>query len=258
MNFKTFFLLAISAVAISLTSTANAQGIKVLYLMPNEAGLAQDTLKDLLGGDSRFDLSNSALRDDLPSVEEMLKYDVVLATADHSPIEGSGDRYADYVDAGGRIAMSTFIGQYSALGMFGGRINDSGYNPLTGPEYNAYQSVSLGKFNENHEIMKGVKELKSSSYNADWTGVDKGADVVAYWDNGSPLVAVNEKKNVANITLYPNVANFQHAEGNYRELFSNTLAYIAGEPSTQPVPEPASMAILGMGAMALLRRRKKA
>jgi hypothetical protein len=258
MNCKPFFILAISAIAISLTSIANAQGIKVLYLMPREAGGAKDTLKDLLGGDSRFDLTNSALRDDLPSVEEMLKYDVVLATADYGPIEGSGDRYADYVDAGGRIAMSTFTGFYSSVGVLGGRINESGYNPLTDPTTKAFQSASLGKFNGNHEIMKGVKELKSNLFNGDWTGVDKGADVVAYWDNGSPLVAVNEKKNVANITLYPNVANYHHAEGNYRELFSNTLAYIASEPKTQPVPEPASMAILGMGAMALLRRRKKA
>ena len=105
--------------------------------------------------------------------------------------------------------------------------------------------------------MSGVSTLSSTAYNSDYTGVEAGATLVASWSDGSPLVGVNASGNVANVTLFPNVVQYGHASGDYRELFRNALAFTA-EPQGA-VPEPSTLAMFGLGglgfAFGALRRR---
>ena len=112
--------------------------------------------------------------------------------------------------------------------------------------------------------MQGVTNLSSSTYNGDYfTGLDTGAILAASWSNGNPLVAYSASNKVATITLYPNVANFGHATGDYRQLFGNALALTAGAAGLGAVPEPATWAMMiggfGMvGGSMRYRRRKTA
>jgi hypothetical protein len=169
------------------------------------------------------------------------------------------------VDSGGGVVLSTFDGYYEASmpSWATSRINSNGYNPLSGGSTNVFHSVTLGLYNSSHPIMAGVTSLSSSQFNSDYTGVDAGATLIASWNNGEPLAAINAAGNVANITLFPNVAFYGHATGNYRELFRNALAYTAAPSTTNgDVPEPASLAIWGLGVLGCTigayRRRKRA
>jgi len=237
--------------ALAIPACASASGIRVAYLQSDSGSYSTNTLTDLLTGDSRFDLPNSATFNGPFDFSYILaNYDVVLASANYSPYF-NGDQLADYIDAGGKVVSATFVGQHNIGGRFE---NEGGYDPLAGNDIHAYASVSLGVYNASHPIMQGVSALSSSQYNGDYTAVASGATLVASWNNGKPLVAVNAAKNVVGVTLFPDVSYFGHASGDYRPLFANSLSY-----AVNPVPEPASIAALGLGVAALVgKRRKKA
>lgn len=244
---------------LSIPSAPARAQFEVLYLNYNGGGIS--VLNDLLTGDARFNLAGSAARSDTPALADLLPYDVVLFATDAGPTAGVLDVLADYVDAGGAVVFSTFTGQTASSGTTG-RILTSGYNPLTGPTFDAYNAQTLGTFNAAHPIFAGVTTLSSSRYNGDWTGVDAGASLIGSWATGLPLVAVNGAGNVAGVTLYPNVVNHGNATGDYRPLFANTLAFVAGAGVTAAAPEPGTLALAGfallpIAAVARRRRRRK-
>jgi WD40 repeat protein len=57
---------------------------------------------------------------------------------------------------------------------------------------------------------------------------------------------------------YRDVANDGIFQGTDKRIFTGNPSQLALSIKANPVPEPASMAVLGIGAAALLRRRKKA
>jgi hypothetical protein len=240
-------LSGIAAAALLLPASARSE-LTVLYLSYNAGGT--DVLYDLLHGDARFDLSSSAVRNDTPTVADMLAYDRVLVCTDAVPSAGLGEALADYVDAGGYVVLTTFVGYMDFYGNFEGRIFDTGYSPLTDSTNDVYEPATLGTVLSGSPIMEGITSLSSSYYNSDWLGVDDGAVVHAQWSNGRPLVATSATGHVAAVTLYPDVVNEQNVTGDYRLLFANTLA----QPNA--VPEPASMTAVGVGGLLLLRRRR--
>jgi len=236
---------------------------KVLFLGQEDIDVSA-VKTDILGADSRFDLVGSTALTGLPTLTQLQQYDSVLVWTNGPPTTGLGARLADYVDAGGGVVLATFDGQYETLvpDWANSRINSAGYNPLTNPTFQAYQSATLGAYDATHPLMAGVSSLDSTDYNGDYlSGLDSGATLAASWSNGRPLAAVNATGNVATITLFPNVAEYGHASGDYRPLFRNALLYTAGDfdAPVSSVPEPASLALVlpGLGALALLKRRKQ-
>lgn len=251
----------VAAAALStLALQASAAPVKVLFL-GYDANVT-NVKNDLLGSDARFDLAGSSANDacgaSAPTLGQLQQYDSVLVWGNCGPAAGLGNVLADYADAGGRVVLSTFLGYFAQNGQFSGRINSQGYNPFTGGTQDAYHSVSLGSHDSGHALFDGVGNISATYFNGDWLGVDAGATLVASWSNNRPFVGVNAAGNVLNVSLFPNVAQYGHASGDYRQLFRNALAY-EGQ-SSQAVPEPATwglalVALLGAGAA---RRRKAA
>ena len=257
MKYGVILFLAFSVVSASAQQLQ--AGIKALFLGYDDNVGA--TYADIMGStDSRFDYANSGYISDtsgslLPTLATLQQYDSVLVWSNYPPEPGLADRLADYVDAGGGVVLATFTGFHASCCDFSGRINTSGYNPLTTPTVQAYNTRTLGAFDSSNPLMAAVNSLSSSDFNGDWLDVDSGATVAASWDDGSPLAAINANGNVANITLFPNVAEFGHALGDYRQLFRNALAE-TGSSSISAVPEPASIAIWAVGGLGMLVSRR--
>jgi PEP-CTERM motif len=258
---KKFALLAATAL-MAVSSSAYAAGLKVLVLgHESSTTVLQNELNDIIGSDVRFDLMNSGVFDGvssgIPTLSFISQFNSVLVSTNFVPSNGTGlsDLLADYVDAGGGVVLSTFWGQEVPNV---GRLNTVGYNPLIGATTNAYNSQTLGSFNAADPLMQGVTSLSSVFYNGDYLGVDAGATLAASWASGRPLAAYNAAHNVAYVSLYPNVAQYGHATGDYRRLFANALAF-TGSPSVGAVPEPASWALMiaGFGLVGSAMRRRK-
>jgi len=213
---------------------------------------------ELIGADSRFDQANSAslnLTHGLPSMAYLQQFDSVLVFTDSISVEllDLSDLLGNYVDAGGRVVLSTFWGQQA--GSIGGKINSAGYNPLLNPRHDAYRAATLGAYNSLDPLMQGVTTLEGTMYLGDYsTGLDTGATLAASWDDGSPLAAYNYRGNVIAITLNPNVAHLGHASGDYPQLFANGLAF-----HPRQVPEAGSLQLLATGlATLIIGLRKRA
>lgn len=245
------------------SSSSIVQGgvIKTLFLGYDEnVASAYGDIMGAVDSDARFDYSNSTFIEDqsssfVPTLAQLQQYDSVLVWSNYGPAPGLGDTLADYVDGGGGVVLATFDG-YFADGVFSGRILSHGYNPFTGPTSDAYSSRSLGAFNGSSPLMAGVSALSAVLFSGDWTGVDSGASIAASWNDGRPLAGISANGLVANISLFPNVATFGHATGDYQQLFRNALATTAN-PSFAAVPEPSSFAIIGaIGAFGVWKRRR--
>lgn len=256
--------LAAAVVLAALATPANAS-VRTLILGDFDADTNEAIRKDLIGSDTRFDYDNSAsydLSSGLPDFDFLQKFDSVLVYTDRmqADITTLSDLLGKYVDAGGGVVIGTFRGQESS----GGLLNSTGYNPFINVNYDAYQEHKLGEYDRNNPLMAGVNELYSSIYNADYlSGLDKGATLVASWDDGSPLAAYNLDRSVFGITLYPNVVTFGHAQGDYQRLFANGLALAADRdfrrnPEVNAVPEPAAWAltIVGFAVVGAAMRRR--
>lgn len=212
---------------------------------------------DLIGADARFDQANSSSFNlnghGLPTLSLLQSFNSVLVFTDSISVDMTSlsNLLGNYVDTGGRVVLSTFWGQEA--GNAGGIINGTGYNPLINPQSNAYSSASLGAYNAADPLMQGVTSIFASTYRGDYVaGVDVGATVAAFWDDGTPLAAYNATHSVYAITLNPNVVGLGHASGDYGVLFANALAV------ANPVPEPETYAMMlaGLGLLALARRRR--
>jgi hypothetical protein len=260
MTRRLLFLFGL-ALALATTSVAHAGGIKVLDLEANgDVTIGQVDLAAIITGDARFDVSNSAAYDYAQSGNPTLAYlagfDSVLVSSNQLPNIALFDLLADYVDGGGHVVISTFIGQEG----FGGRLLTTGYSALTTGTFDAYNPASLGAYDPLHPIMAGVTSLSVDFYRGDFLpGLDAGATLVASWDDGRPLVAVNGAGNVVNVTIFPGVLNPVYSTpitGDVALLFANALAY-----NQIATPEPATVVNLiavALVSVGFLRRKRSA
>lgn len=244
------------AAALLLAGAAHAGPVKSLFLGADNNLSA--VMSNLIGGDSRFDLAHSgtfSAQSGTPTLDYLKQFDSVLYWTNYYPSNGTllGNLLADYVDAGGHVVRATFVGQEVPNA---GRIASSGYAPFSFGRSDAYSSACLGSYDASSALMAGVTSLCASYYRGDWNPtLAAGAQLVASWNDGRPFVGINAAQNVIDISLFPNVAGYSHATGNYQQLFANALAFDAGSSS---VPEPGSLALIGvaLAGASLLRRRK--
>ncbi|MGI6719149.1 MAG: carboxypeptidase regulatory-like domain-containing protein [Bacteroidales bacterium] len=136
------------------------------------------------------------------TVEEMLEYDVVWTfnvsrweyeTGITSPAEWS-DKLGAYIDAGGRLLECEFVQGYDDWGLGSGSYIDENKSPFT--KSTADVSGTGGDMGEvtlpDHPIMSGVSTFSTTYFYQNVT-VRDGATLVASYEDGTPLCALNDQ-----------------------------------------------------------------
>ncbi len=164
------------------------------------------------------------------TADELLPFDVVLSQNDLTWEASSGDRtnvgnvLADYIDAGGKVVANMYLYSYDGWGL-AGRFITEGYGPFVSTTRDIWGAGSLGTIhNPNHPLMEGVNAIDDSWGHQDPT-VASGADLIADWSDGQPMIAVNE--NVVGLNILPINGNSSWAS-DLATLLHNSIIYLGG------------------------------
>ncbi len=162
--------------------------------------------------------------------DELLPYDVVLSQNDLTWEASLGDRtnvgnvLADYIDAGGKVVANMYLYSYDGWGL-AGRFITEGYGPFVSTTTDIWGESSLGTIhNPNHPLMSGVYAIDDNWGHQD-PSVASGADLIADWADGEPMIAVNE--NVVGLNLLPINGNSSWAS-DLATLLHNSIIYLGG------------------------------
>jgi hypothetical protein len=243
---KSFMILSVSA-----TLSAGAMANYLLISADDNVTNTRQMLIDagLSGTVDIFDPRNAT-----PTLALLSNYASVLVWSNY-PYQNKdalGDVLADYVDMGGGVVEKNFSFHDTTWGL-GGRFVSQGYAAVNRTT-NLWGSGSLGTVHmPGHYVMSGVSTLSAPSFVA-ITTLTAGSVSIADWDNGSTLVAerIGLNGRVMALTFYGGDAKQWNAASVDNDLLmKNALEYAA-------VPEPATLAALGLGALAVARRRRKA
>jgi hypothetical protein len=161
----------------------------------------------------------------------------------------------DFIVRGGSTGATTRVSDRSGTGWYAATFENIEHFATTGVDYNSFQvamfnaNTTIGGFNFlEHDIAFSYLRIDSIVANRNATiGINMGDGSTAYVLPGTSNGVVTS----ANANLVP--------------IFSTTNQFVlfrwngqSYDGSIQTVPEPATMAALGLGALALIRRRRSA
>jgi hypothetical protein len=209
-------------------------GLKILLIsMRTTPDEIRDSLL-VLSGIQQVDLLDASQGP--VSIDQLLPYQTVIVTNTYSfndPVN-LGNVLADYVDAGGGLVLT--VAAFASGWEVQGRLLDEGYCPFAtglGPA----GSSSLGTFNQNHPIMRGVTDA-NGDYLADVQLADD-AVLVASWKSGFPFVAT-KGPNVAAVNIY--IARSGGWTGDIPLVLYNTAFWAGGCGWLSAEPEAGTVA----------------
>jgi hypothetical protein len=176
----------------------------------------------------------------LNSFDKVLYYSNSSTGTDPNAV---GDVLADFADTGKRLVLATFSWANQGGNTLGGRIVSDEISPYAVAGNSLYSSVSMAS-NDASSWFDGVSSLNVLFH--DDVSLVSGATSHGTYSDGESILAT--KGNVVGLNMFPNEA-WGNLSGDYQRLTINAL-------SGEPVPEPASMAVLALGAAAVARRRR--
>ena len=166
------------------------------------------------------------IRNTSPDLGTLFGYDAVLLYTNNSPAAPAllGDRLADYVDSGGRLAIATYA--YSDPLAIAGRVTTPGYAPLVNSGVKGSVGPALIPIVPDDLIFNGinvggVSYFKNSFFaHAD---LDAGATLLAKDASDVNMIARNAARNVYGLNLYP----AKHASNNaeFYRLLARILTF---------------------------------
>ncbi|KAJ5066360.1 btb (poz) domain-containing 2a-related [Anaeramoeba ignava] len=146
----------------------------------------------------------------VPQLQQLQKYDVVFvysASIKFLNAKKTGDVLAKYVESGkGLVLCSDEALLRGSEGEIQGKIID--YLPVEKGDHICDEKTELGDINyTRHAIMNGVNSFDGGAGSPHCSGAcTKSGKVIAYWDDGVPLIVVHRKMdNFGNIVIL----NFQ-------------------------------------------------
>lgn len=139
-----------------------------------------------------------------PSTKELEAFDSVIIYSNHkyANVKSLGDNLAEYADRGhGVVTMVFETDQFSSLE---GRWKSGNYGVFSKTSKDSRNWSGLGEITTpNHPLMKEIKTFQGS-YRLNKNGVAAGANLVAEWKDGLPLVAYRQDiANVVGLNFYP-------------------------------------------------------
>jgi hypothetical protein len=181
-----------------------------------------------------------------PTVADMQLYDVVFVGNDilwtSSAIDkiALSNNLADYVDAGGKILVGSFVWSYDDWGFGGGRFITEDYSPFEIATSDIWEPTTLGDFDPDHPVMAGITSV-TDNYNHQDQVLSSTGTWVASWADGENFVGVSP--NVVGLNqLYFYTADFGGQAG---ELLHNALLYL-GAPPIMDIPWLSEMPTFGV------------
>ena len=219
-----FVMAALLVGLVMPASTASAADVKVLLFHGNDPSGAGSLETNLIatGLLTADDIDIMGMTSTLPPLATLSNYDCIIVFTDGSPSNpvANGDRLKEYVQAGGRVVLSTY-----ALSLptdpweMQGGIMDDGFNPLdlTNTRQEAFpRSLDFGTAQTSHCLLNGVSDFDyGGNYNYCDVTLDPGATLIGSDNYGIPLIAINASGNVIGINLYPGDA-FNKSAGVFR------------------------------------------
>lgn len=154
-----------------------------------------------------------------PTLSELQQYDAVIVWGNwpHADPVGLGNVLADYVDSGGKVLLT----QPSVTPPWSveGRIMTDGYIPFAYEGEPIWWHAELGWYDPSHSIMEGVSSITDEAQEN--VMLTEGAELVALWDNGEPLVAT--KGSVVSINIF--LSDYYYWTGDVPILVHNALIW---------------------------------
>lgn len=158
----------------------------------------------------------------VPALGDLVAYDAVILMT-NAPVAGSattGNVLADYVDGGGAVIEAVASFATGGGWELSGRFVSDGYSTFTHGAA-SFSSHTLGSYDSAHPIMQGITTF-SDTLVAE-VALASGAELVASWSNGRPVVAT-KNDNVVGV----NVFGFDDGtwSGDVPLLFHNAVSWL--------------------------------
>ena len=221
------------AVHINQLST---QTIDVLLVTPDVVGGGDISL--LLNTLAAFPDLNVTLWDaeiGTPTVADMQGYDVVFVGNDYLWTVSAIDKVtlsnnlADYIDAGGKVLVGSFIWSYDDWGFGGGRFITEDYSPFEVSSSDIWNPAALGTFDPTSPLMEGITAV-TDNFNHQDPALSSTGVWVASWDDDENFVA--SSPNVVGLNQeYFGAADFGGQTG---ELLHNALLFLGAQQVDVP------------------------